>query len=96
MNNMMKLALIIGIPLGTLITLLIILEPNGQLAFGVYICALLGICAVGYLFTNKDIRDSLQKDGKLPRKVVLKVTFTTLAAIAIYLAWHFIKEATRI
>lgn len=96
MNNMMKLALIIGIPLGALITLLIILEPNGRLAFGVYICALLGICAVGYLFADKDIRDSLQKDGKLPRRVVLKVTFTTLAAIAIYLAWHFIKEAMHI
>jgi len=96
MNNMMKLALIIGMPLGMLITLLIILEPNGQLAFGAYLCALLGIAAVGYLFTNKDIRESLQKDGKLPRKVVLKVVFTTLAAIVIYLAWHFIKKATRL
>lgn len=93
---MMKLAIIIGVPLGTLIILLMILEPNSQLAFDVYLCALLGICAVGYLFTNKDIRESLQKDGKLPRKVVLKVVFTTLAAIAIYLAWHFIKEATRL
>ena len=93
---MMKLAIVIGVPLGTLIILLMILEPNSQIAFGVYVCALLGICAVGYLFTNKDIRDSLQKDGKLPRKVVLKVAFTALAAIAIYLAWHFIKKATRL
>ena len=93
---MMKLALIIGIPLGTLITLLIILEPNGQLAFGVYICALLGIVAVGYLFANKEIRESLQENGKLPRKAVLKVIFVTLAIIAVYLAWHFIKEATRL
>ena len=92
----MKLAIIIGVPLGTLIILLMILEPNGQLAFGVYLCALLGICAVGYLFTNKDIRESLQKDGKLPKKVVLKVVFATLAIVAIYLAWHFIKEATRL
>lgn len=79
-----------------LIVLLLILEPNSQLAVDVYLCALLGITAVGYLFTNKDIRESLQKDGKLPKKVVLKVVFTTLAAIAIYIAWHFIKKATRL
>ena len=96
MNNMMKLAIIIGAPLGMLIVLLLILEPNSQLAVDVYLCALLGIAAVGSLLANKDIRESLQKDGKLPRKVVLKVAFTALAAIAIYLAWHFIKKATRL
>lgn len=93
---MMKLAIIIGVPLGTLIILLMILEPNSQLAIDVYLCALLGIAAVGSLFANKDLRESLQKDGKLPRKAVLKAAFTALAAIAIYLAWHFIKEATRL
>ena len=93
---MMKLAIIIGVPLGMLIILLMILEPNSQLAIDVYLCALLGIAAVGSLFANKDIRESLQENGKLPRKVVLKVIFVTLAIIAIYLAWRFIKEATRI
>lgn len=93
---MMKLAIIIGMPLGMLIVLLIILEPNSRLAVDVYLCALLGIAAVGSLFANKDLRESLQENGKLPRKVVLKVIFVTLAIIAIYLAWHFIKEATRL
>ena len=52
MNNMMKLAIIIGAPLGMLIVLLLILEPNSQLAVDVYLCALLGIATVGSLFAR--------------------------------------------
>lgn len=97
MKKNLLLAVLIGTPLALAVIMALLLDyKNPQLASDIYITGLLGILAVAYLYSDKDLRKGLQEDGKLPRKTVIRIIASAVLIIVAYLAWHFIKEATRL
>lgn len=95
MKNNLKLAALIGVPVAVTMILLLLIEQNTQFVYNVWFCVIIGTVAIVYMYEDEEIRNSLQKEGKLPRKVIMKVTIALIASVVITIGWHFIKKAIR-